>query len=506
MKNTKRFLAIILALMMVISIIPMSSITASATQSVAGSYNFDYNVITGSGANDIVAVAQANIGRTTSSLGYTEHWCADFVSDCARLVGVENIIPFNGGVPNLRNAILNAGGTIVSTRKKGDIVFYYCNYCQSWCHVGIVVDGVYSIEGNINGQVYYYNGSYIDGDGHSIGNGITKQYIRPNYPNGPVGKVELVDGSGNAIRIKGWAYDPDVPTESIDIHVYVNNEIYMFNANEYRKDIGDAIYGIGNYHGFDVTMPTLASGTYSVRVLLVNNTWNYGNKSPFIYTNTVQVTHSHKYTSEITTTATHTTTGVITYTCVCGVSYTEAIEKIVEHSYDEIVVSPTCTEKGYTTYICECGDSYIENITLSNGHNFQNGVCVNCGEIEPTVPSNPNTPDTNYTFAIQEPSRTSIRNKDGIILHTDVQENTPAGSYVEWSWNNSNFDVEKNNDGTLTIISENNGKTTFTATLYDVDGSILATETIEMTSKAGFFDKIGGFFRSLFGSTKIYDA
>ncbi len=46
---------------------------------------------------------------------------------------------------------------------------------------------------------------------------------------------------------------------------------------------------------------------------------------------------------------------------------------------------------------------------------------------------------------------------------------------------------------------------TFTATLYSADGEVLATDTIEMKSKAGFFDKIGGFFRSLFGTTKIYE-
>ena len=36
------------------------------------------------------------------------------------------------------------------------------------------------------------------------------------------------------------------------------------------------------------------------------------------------------------------------------------------------------------------------------------------------------------------------------------------------------------------------------------DGNELARDSVEMYSKSGFFDKIGGFFRSLFGSTKIY--
>jgi hypothetical protein len=57
----------------------------------------------------------------------------------------------------------------------------------------------------------------------------------------------------------------------------------------------------------------------------------------------------------------------------------------------------------------------------------------------------------------------------------------------------------------LTAIAENNGYTVFTATLYDADGNVLATDSVELYSKSGFFDKIGGFFRSLFGATRIYD-
>lgn len=120
-------------------------------------------------------------------------------------------------------------------------------------------------------------------------------------------------------------------------------------------------------------------------------------------------------------------------------------------------------------------------------------------------PVAPDAPDTNFTLSIQEPSRTEIRNKDGIVLHTVVEGELPDGARIEWSWDNNKFDVEKNDDGTLTIIARNNGETTITATVYGADGDILATDSIVMNSKSGFFDKIGGFFRSLFGTTKIYD-
>ena len=112
----------------------------------------------------------------------------------------------------------------------------------------------------------------------------------------------------------------------------------------------------------------------------------------------------------------------------------------------------------------------------------------------------------NYTFSIQTPSRTEFRHKDGIKLHANVEGTAPAGSFVEWSADNSKFKTEEiNNGNSLKIISDKNGTTTFTATLYSAKGEVLATDSIEMKSKAGFFDKIGSFFRSLFGATKIYE-
>lgn len=122
-----------------------------------------------------------------------------------------------------------------------------------------------------------------------------------------------------------------------------------------------------------------------------------------------------------------------------------------------------------------------------------------------TVNEKPVTPDKDFTFSIQEPSRIEIRNKDGIVLHTVVEGELPDGARIEWSWDNNKFDIEKNDDGTLTIIARNNGETTITATVYGADGDILATDSVVMNSKSGFFDKIGGFFRSLFGTTTIYE-
>lgn len=205
----------------------------------------------------------------------------------------------------------------------------------------------------------------------------------------------------------------------------------------------------------------------------------------------------HSYNEEITKPATHTENGVMTYTCACGDSYTETINATGDHYYAPEITSPTCTEAGYTTYTCVCGDTYIDDETQAKGHSFSNGSCTVCGETDPDY----------YVFSVKEPSKTTIRNKDGIILHAEIEGNAPAGSYVEWTSSNSNFDKTVMNDGkSMRIIANNKGNTTFTATLYDVNGNVLATDTVELYSQSGFFDKIVGFFRSLFGTTKNYES
>ncbi len=214
------------------------------------------------------------------------------------------------------------------------------------------------------------------------------------------------------------------------------------------------------------------------------------------YTETINATGDHYYVPEITS-PTCTKGGYTTYTCVCGDTYVDDETPANGHDCDAVVTAPTCTETGYTTYTCTaCGDTYVDDETPANGHSFSNGNCIVCGETDPDY----------YVFSVKSPSKTKIRNKDGIVLHTEIEGNKPAGSYVEWTSSNSNFSKTVMNDGdSLQVIANNKGNTTFTATLYDADGNVLATDTVELYSQSGLFDKIGGFFRSLFGMTTVYE-
>ena len=53
------------------------------------------------------------------------------------------------------------------------------------------------------------------------------------------------------------------------------------------------------------------------------------------------------------------------------------------HKYEvSVTKQATCTEEGVLTYTCECGESYTEAIEREE-HSFSNGVCVNCGAEDP---------------------------------------------------------------------------------------------------------------------------
>ena len=128
------------------------------------------------------------------------------------------------------------------------------------------------------------------------------------------------------------------------------------------------------------------------------------------YTEIIKATgtkHEHSYTETVTKQPTCTEPGEKTFTCSCGDKYTQSIEPLGHdlvngvcsrcgytipslpshtHSYTVSKTTATCTETGLTTYICSCGDSYTESAPAL-GHNMVNGVCTRCGysTVTPTV-------------------------------------------------------------------------------------------------------------------------
>ena len=51
--------------------------------------------------------------------------------------------------------------------------------------------------------------------------------------------------SRNTLTIEGWALDPDTPTTSIDVHLYIDDAVLAVRASEPSPDDADANAGAG---------------------------------------------------------------------------------------------------------------------------------------------------------------------------------------------------------------------------------------------------------------------
>lgn len=159
---SKRFLALLITFVMVLSIIPMSTVSVNAA------YENTYTN-TGNQRIDIVGVAKTQIGNTNGSKYGSGSWCAHFVIWCARQADISSSIIATTGWACADDMKIPYYNRSSYTPKSGDIVFFnWPSTSATWDHVGIVEkvnsDGsVVTIEGNNNGAVrrvtYSSNGS-----------------------------------------------------------------------------------------------------------------------------------------------------------------------------------------------------------------------------------------------------------------------------------------------------------------------------------------------------------
>jgi hypothetical protein len=75
----------------------------------------------------------------------------------------------------------------------------------------------------------------------------------------PRGNLDAVTGGLLTATVAGWALDPNVPTESIKVHVYVDGKaVTGLTAGGNRPDIAAAFPWAGPAHGFRATVPVAA--------------------------------------------------------------------------------------------------------------------------------------------------------------------------------------------------------------------------------------------------------
>jgi hypothetical protein len=112
-------------------------------------------------------------------------------------------------------------------------------------------------------------------DGATVGVGTP-----PVGESDPIGSLELTGSpAAGQLRVKGWALDPDAPTEALSINVIVGGRegqqgVEAFElgpiANQSRPDVAASHKLAGPSHGFDANVVTVKSGPEPICVYAVN--------------------------------------------------------------------------------------------------------------------------------------------------------------------------------------------------------------------------------------------
>ena len=92
----------------------------------------------------------------------------------------------------------------------------------------------------------------------------------------PIGCVDEVKStSPGTIYVRGWAYDKDIPSQSIKVHVYVGGPWnsgapgYEISANVSRPDVNQT-FGISGKHGFSTTINVSKTGSQTIYFYGIN--------------------------------------------------------------------------------------------------------------------------------------------------------------------------------------------------------------------------------------------
>lgn len=230
----KRTMSVILCLIIVLSI-PLQSF--AATVCYTNFYSAEYSSNPG---QYMANIALAQNGRTGSDLGYSDQWCAYFVSDCARIAGQTAAIPAHGNVLSLYNNITNAGGVTIydarngtgslSNAKIGDIAVLDTTTGSNTSrdHVEIV----YAVSGS---SIYTVGGNSGSGSCYSTRK-VTKHspysssrivyIVRPNY-----------SGITNSPPTNAWVSLPNGPESTYYLNEFFNITVGSDNATEYYLHI-----------------------------------------------------------------------------------------------------------------------------------------------------------------------------------------------------------------------------------------------------------------------------
>ncbi|MBR6960827.1 MAG: hypothetical protein IKH76_10155, partial [Clostridiales bacterium] len=241
MKVCRKSLALLLSFVIAMSVIvcPAMSKDSMALEST-GNSTFDAFINDARWTNGISWGARSPKISSWSSSGCCAY-CADFVKYC-----FGNDSP-SSGTPFYSESEIRAG----------DVIFTGGHWFAVLKRSG---NSLYVAEGNFD-SVVRIGWNYSAG---SIGMAVGYHYSAGTSNRQPIGCINCKIVNNNQLNMAGWAFDPDEPSKSIAVHVYVNETfVYGFAADKYSPDVNDH-YGISGKHRFDETIDLYTYGNLTI--------------------------------------------------------------------------------------------------------------------------------------------------------------------------------------------------------------------------------------------------
>ncbi len=360
MKKTNKILAIVLAILMVISIIP---ITASAETPISGTCG-----------DNLTWVFDEDKGTLTIS-GTGEMYRYDCYFNASN--DEKDDRPWWSYTSKIKNIIINEGVTTISEKafynfrylffvtipssitRIEDEAFYswdglmainYLGSEEDWNNINIG----YGNADLYNSEKFYFKDDYVPvSDSGTCGDNLTWTFDASTFTLtfSGTGKMEGFLGDGGLFnapeRFDGWRPWEDYEFEikkvviSDGITSIGKNAFAMF-VNLESIVIPDSVLQIGSYAlGYCINLT-------DVYYLGTEEEWNNIIMGDTINVGGSDVLINNSYNVPLENATIH---------------YNYHI-----HRYNSLITAPTCTEQGYTTYACECGDSYVDDYVDATGH------------------------------------------------------------------------------------------------------------------------------------------
>lgn len=347
----------------------------------------------GHSRSDAVAWANSKKGQSLDYDGVYGAQCVDLTAYYYQYLGASGYIGGNANAYQTRS--IPGGWSRIPyqsgiTFQPGDIAVWKTNL--SWQngystvstgslgHVGIILSadsvGFNAAEQNALGKQYVTINWHYNSELYCV--------IRPDFTSNqdPRGDLDFAYGGDGTVTVSGWAFDPDISSQSINVHIYVGGwagqsgaESFSILANQASPDVNKA-YGITGNHRFSATLKTSKVGTTKIYAYGINNV--YGSNNPELWDSGRTVTISskpscaHAYVCSVTKKATFTQDGLMTYKCSkCGyVRETKPIAKVSNvylnqtsgvYSGNAKYPSICVADSNHKALPCECYSATITN-------------------------------------------------------------------------------------------------------------------------------------------------